>query len=271
MPPWLGSSQRVVTALPRVKKCTPSVPWAWVSPNSEALPAAEAVVGHRNRDRHVDADHADLDLVLEAPGGAAVVGEDGGAVAVGVGVDQFQCLVVGFDADHRQHRAEDLVGVDAHLGGDVVDQGGAQPEPVGVAVDLDHPAAVDDDLGAVGLAGVDVGGHLVAVRLGDQRAHVGVAGAVADLHALARSAILATRSSAIGPTATARRDRHAAFARRTEAGVDHRVGGQIQVGVGQDHRVVLGAAEGLHALAVQRCRSSRRTARSGWSRRTTPT
>ena len=35
MPPWLGSSQREVTTLPRVKKCTPSVPWAWVSPNSE--------------------------------------------------------------------------------------------------------------------------------------------------------------------------------------------------------------------------------------------
>ncbi len=35
MPPWLGSSQRVVTTLPRVKKCTPSAPCAWVSPNSE--------------------------------------------------------------------------------------------------------------------------------------------------------------------------------------------------------------------------------------------
>ena len=32
MPPWLGSSQRLVTTLPRVKKCTPSMPWAWVSP-----------------------------------------------------------------------------------------------------------------------------------------------------------------------------------------------------------------------------------------------
>ena len=30
-----GSPQREVTTLPRVKKCTPSVPWAWESPNSE--------------------------------------------------------------------------------------------------------------------------------------------------------------------------------------------------------------------------------------------
>ncbi len=34
-PPWLGSSQRVVITLPRVKKCRPSTPWAWVSPNNE--------------------------------------------------------------------------------------------------------------------------------------------------------------------------------------------------------------------------------------------
>src|SRR3954452_12494032 len=35
IPPWDGSSQREVTTLPRVKKCTPSVPCAWVSPNNE--------------------------------------------------------------------------------------------------------------------------------------------------------------------------------------------------------------------------------------------
>ena len=46
-------------------------------------------------------------------------------------------------------------------------------------------------------------------------------------------------------------DGHAAFAGRAEPGVDHRVGGQVQVGVGQDHRVVLGPAEGLHPLAVR--------------------
>jgi hypothetical protein len=129
------------------------------------FPAAEAVVGHRHWDRHVDADHADLDLVLESPGRATVVGEDRRAVAIRVGVDQIQRVVVGLDAHHREHGSEDLVGVDAHLGGDVVDQRGAEPEPVLTTVGL-HVAPVDDDLGAVGLAGVDVGGHLVAVGLG---------------------------------------------------------------------------------------------------------
>src|ERR1700689_634579 len=45
-----------------------------------ALPAAEAVEGHRNGDGDVDADHAGLDAAGEVAGGVAVAGEDGGAV-----------------------------------------------------------------------------------------------------------------------------------------------------------------------------------------------
>jgi hypothetical protein len=71
-----------------VKKCTPSVPGAWGVAEQGGFPAAEAVVGHGHGDGHVNADHADLDFVLEAPRRTAVIGEDGGAVAVGVGVDQ---------------------------------------------------------------------------------------------------------------------------------------------------------------------------------------
>src|SRR6476469_31517 len=50
------------------------------------LPATAAVIADRDRDGHVYADHADLDLVLEPAGGAAVVGEQGRTVSVGVGV-----------------------------------------------------------------------------------------------------------------------------------------------------------------------------------------
>src|SRR5690606_4106731 len=45
-----------------------------------ALPAAEAVEGHRHRQRHVHAYHADLDLAHELARHAAVAGEDGDAV-----------------------------------------------------------------------------------------------------------------------------------------------------------------------------------------------
>ena len=114
-----------------------------------------------------------------------------------------------------------------------------------------HGAAVDDDLGAVGLAGVDVGRHLVAVGLGDQRAHVGVAGAVAGLDAAGAFGDLGDQIVGDRPDRDTRRNGHAAFTGRAEAGVDHRVGRQIQVGVGQDHRVVLGPAQGLDPLTVR--------------------
>jgi hypothetical protein len=45
------------------------------------------------------------------------------------------------------------------------------------------------------------------------------------------------------------RDRHAALAGRAEGRRDEVVGGEVEVGVGQHDRVVLGAAEGLHPLA----------------------
>ena len=53
------------------------------------LPAAEGVVGDRNRDRHIDADHADFDRRGEGAGSVSVAGEDGGAVAVFVAVDEL--------------------------------------------------------------------------------------------------------------------------------------------------------------------------------------
>src|SRR5580700_4378143 len=52
------------------------------------FPAAEAVVAHRNRDRDVDPDHADVDLALEFSGGRAVAGENRRAVAIRVAVNQ---------------------------------------------------------------------------------------------------------------------------------------------------------------------------------------
>ena len=47
------------------------------------------------------------------------------------------------------------------------------------------------------------------------------------------------------------RHRHAALAGRAVAGADQRFGGEIEIGVGHDHRVVLGAAQRLHALAMR--------------------
>src|SRR3546814_16530618 len=46
-----------------------------------ALPAAKGMPGHGHRNRHVDADHTDLDAAGKRPGNAAVTGEVGQAVA----------------------------------------------------------------------------------------------------------------------------------------------------------------------------------------------
>src|ERR1700751_3070816 len=47
-----------------------------------ALPAAEGVIGHRDRDRNIDTDHAHLHPGDEIARGVAVAGEDRHAVAV---------------------------------------------------------------------------------------------------------------------------------------------------------------------------------------------
>src|SRR5215213_11420550 len=49
---------------------------------ARTLPAAEAVVADWHRDRHVDADHSDVDPRREFARGVAVAGEDRDSVAV---------------------------------------------------------------------------------------------------------------------------------------------------------------------------------------------
>src|SRR3982074_2369006 len=58
------------------------------------LPAAKGVIRNRHRDRHIDADHADIDLGREIARGVAVAGKDRNAIAVVVIGWQAQSLVV---------------------------------------------------------------------------------------------------------------------------------------------------------------------------------
>src|ERR1700755_899395 len=58
------------------------------------LPAAKSVIGDRHRDRHVDTDHADIDLGGKIARGVAVAGEDRNTVAVVVVGRQRERLVV---------------------------------------------------------------------------------------------------------------------------------------------------------------------------------
>src|SRR6266567_7492427 len=160
-----------------------------------ALPAAEAVEGHGDRDWDVDADHAGLDGVGEGAGGVSVAGEDGGAVAVLVLVDELEGGLEGVGADDAEDGAEDLFAVDAHLGLDVVEEAGSEEEAF--AARKSCGAAVDDQrcsfLGAefdVAFDAVEVGADVGVVlgargylKMSDARGELvdeGVGGGVGD-------------------------------------------------------------------------------------------
>src|SRR3546814_9954787 len=75
---------------------------------TRALPAAEGVVGDRHRDRHVDADHADVDAGGEFARGMAVAREDRDAFAILMARGQRQRFLEILRADHLEDGAENL-------------------------------------------------------------------------------------------------------------------------------------------------------------------
>lgn len=89
------------------------------------LVTGEGEHGQWHGDGDVDTQLAGLDVLLEAGGGGAGAGEDGGAVAVLVGVDHVDGVVEGLDVQADEDGAEDLLLVALHVGGDVGDNGGA--------------------------------------------------------------------------------------------------------------------------------------------------
>src|SRR3954470_11202612 len=124
------------------------------------LPAAEGVVGDRHRDRHVNADHADLDLGREVARGVAVAGEDRNAIAVVMVRRQCQRFLVVVRAHHRQHGAEYFFLVNTHVLGDVVEQRTAEIEALFVALHLEA-TAVDGERSTLLDADIDVALHLL--------------------------------------------------------------------------------------------------------------
>ncbi|KFF32029.1 chemotaxis protein [Pseudomonas aeruginosa VRFPA01] len=138
-----------------------------------ALPAGEGEERQRYRDRHVDSHLADLHRVLVAPSGAAGAGEQAGAVAIGIGVDQGDGLFQAIHLQAGQHRAEDFLAVQAHPRRHCTEQGGSEPVAVGIAFDL-ALRAVEQALGAFRLAFGDQAQHALPRLRADQRTIGGV-------------------------------------------------------------------------------------------------
>src|SRR4030081_1509720 len=119
------------------------------------LPAAEGVIGDRHRDRHVDADHADIDLGGEVARGVAVAGEDRNAVAIVVIGRQAEGLVVVVRAHHREHRSKNLFLVDPHVFRHIVEQAAAHVKTVLIALHLEV-SAIDSESCALLDADLDI-------------------------------------------------------------------------------------------------------------------
>src|SRR3954465_14933673 len=99
-----------------------------------ALPAAERVIGDGDRDRHVDADHADIDPGRELAGGVAVAGEDGDAIAIFMVGGEAQSLLEAVRADHLQDRTENLLLVGAEARLHMVEEGRTDEETLLMAL-----------------------------------------------------------------------------------------------------------------------------------------
>src|SRR5437868_4439147 len=129
-----------------------------------ALPAAEAVIANRHRNRHVDADHADIDAGGEFARGVAVAGEDRDAVAIFVLRRKPHRFLEILRPDHLQDRPENLVLVGLHVGRDPIEEGGADEEALLMPLKREA-AAVDHQLGALVDAHLDVMLDPLLVRL----------------------------------------------------------------------------------------------------------
>ena len=161
-------------------------------------------------------------------------------------VHHVERFVVRRNAQNREHRAEDLVCIDGHVGGDIVDQGWAEPVTARLTIDL-GVTTIDDDRCARGFAGIDVRGNLVAVHLGNQRAHVGAARTVTRTklgHALGD---LGNQRICNITNGDERRDGHAALTSGTTARVDGCIGGEVAV-----DRAIAVLLDGLSIQAARR-------------------
>jgi hypothetical protein len=183
------------------------------SPNSE--PSSRRTSSRpRHRDRHVDADHADLDLVLELPGGAAVVGEDRGAVAVRVVVDERERLVVGATRGRRRAPGRRSRRCRSrHVGGDVSISVGPRKKP-SASPSTSAVAAVDDDRRALGRHARRCRRDLVAVLARDSGPMSESASMPSPTFSFGRSARRSPRRAGRRPSPTATTTRSPCSARR---------------------------------------------------------
>src|SRR5207344_56356 len=169
--------------------------------------------------------------------------------AVRVVVDQLHAFLIAVHANHSQHRPEDLVGVDAHVGSHMIEERGPDKEAFTIGIDF-WLASIYHQRCASRLAGVDITRHTLLGLCGHEWPHVAAPGAVTGPQP--DGPLLDLGHQLVSNVADCQHggDRHTALACRAVAGVHGLVGCKIEIGVRQHQLVVLGTAESLHTLTV---------------------
>src|SRR5690554_6562433 len=213
------------------------------------LPAGEREErqGHRNGNVHSHLAH--IDLVLEAAGGATVVGEDGGAVAIRTVVNQLNGFAKVVRVHAGEHRPENFFFIDIHFRRHLAEQRGPYPVTVRQAI---HGAAatIQHQFRTLRFTCGNQGFDTLLGLTADNGAIAGT-GVVPGTRAYLRHGFLEFRYPLLcGADKHRHGDRHAALAggahRGTHQGIDH----LLLVGIRHDHHVVLGAGKALYALHV---------------------
>src|SRR5918999_377710 len=140
-------------------------------PEQRVLPAPERVVRHGNGDGDVYPHHAYFHLMLKLPRRPSIIRKDRRPVPIGISINDLHRLVISRCPQHHQHRSEDLVPVDRHIGSHAVEQTGAEPKASFVPLD-GHVTVVDGERRPFPDAGLEVRRDLVLVLTGHQRPHL---------------------------------------------------------------------------------------------------
>ena len=182
--------------------------------------------------------------------GVAVAREDGNAIAILVLAGEPHRFLEILGADDLQDGSEDLLLIAFHLGGHAVEQRRADEEALLVTLQRES-APVDHDLGAFLLGGVDPAFDPRLVLGGDHRAvmRFGIVGDPDPQRVDRGDQLFAQPVGGVLAHGHDHGQRHAALARRAEGGAREIVDHHVEIGVGHDDAVVLGAAHRLDALA----------------------
>mmetsp|Transcript_23065 Transcript_23065/g.50757 ORF Transcript_23065/g.50757 Transcript_23065/m.50757 type:complete len:469 (+) Transcript_23065:310-1716(+) len=220
------------------------------------LIAREREHGQRHGDGEVDADLARVDHVHVLSCSRSRSGENGGAVAVLVGIHQLDSIVKRLHLHACQHRPKDLFVVDGHPWLHLADHGRAHEIPVLVTLRHRRVAAVQQDVSTLVSPGLDQPLHPVLGCLGDQRAdvHTGLgAGSHAELGR--RLGNLWDQLSGLADEHCDGQS-HAPLAGRAAGCPSNSVDCTLGISVGENHSVVLRSHVALGALPISTSTSS---------------